>query len=147
MYCFCLTLLQLYLIVVLLKVPSNNEAIQAKSKRVIRIVKWTPSDHNWLKVDNEDFRKCVTAIPCEYTTQSSYNSSDVIMINAFLLRHERDMPPFRLPHQKWLFYYIKAPRINRFRNLTRFLSSFNVTLTYSGNADIVKPYGVCLPNR
>ena len=69
------------------------------------------------------------------------------MINAFHLRNERDMPAYRLLHQKWLFYHTEAPRIGRFKHLTRFLSSFNVTLTYSGNADIVKPYGVCLPNR
>ncbi|KAI0220309.1 Alpha-(1,3)-fucosyltransferase C [Lamellibrachia satsuma] len=127
--------------------PSNNETIQAKSKRVIRIVRWTPPVYNWLHVGSHYFRECTTAIPCEYTNQSSYNSSDIIMINAFHLRNERDMPAYRLPHQKWLFYHTEAPRIGRFKHLTRFLSSFNVTLTYSGNADIVKPYGVCLPNH
>ncbi|KAI0220308.1 hypothetical protein LSAT2_028189 [Lamellibrachia satsuma] len=127
--------------------PSNKETIQAKSKRVIRIVRWTPPVYNWLYVGSHYFRECTTAIPCEYTNQSSYNSSDIIMINAFHLRNERDLPAYRLPHQKWLFYHTEAPRIGRFKHLTRFLSSFNVTLTYSGNADIVKPYGVCLPNR
>ena len=130
-------------------ISNNNKTRRVKDKQVIRIITWTPPIHNWFKTGRGDFSKCATPIPCEYSNQSSYNSSDVIMINAFYLRHERDMPPFRLPHQKWLFYHTEAPRhdLLNFSGLTRYHSLFNLTLTYSSDADIVKPYGVCLPNR
>ena len=130
------------------RTSNNNKTSRAKDKQVIRIITWTPPIHNWSKTGRGDFTKCATPIACKHTNQSSYNSSDVIMINAFYLRHDRDMPPFRLPHQKWLFYHTEAPRhdLLNFTGLIRYHSSFNLTLTYSIDADIVKPYGVCLPN-
>ncbi|KAK2183377.1 hypothetical protein NP493_314g01006 [Ridgeia piscesae] len=125
----------------------ENERISNENdrgNRVIGITKLTPPWHNWFTMDSSPFKQCSTPIPCEYT---SYNHSDIVMIDAFYLKDEREMPPFRLPHQKWLFYHTEAPRRNHFRHMTRYLSSFNITLTYSSKADIMKPYGVCLPNR
>ena len=126
----------------------DSNAKKPKNKHVISIIKWTPPVRNWYRVGNLDFRKCATGIPCEYVDKSSYNSSDIIMINAFYIQHETDMPSYRLPHQKWLFYNTEAPRIyNRFQHLGRHLNSFNLTLTYTHGSDIVKPYGICLPRR
>ena len=130
--------------------PPKRDSIAKKpqGQKVIRIVKWTPPVRNWYRVGDLDFRKCSTAIPCEYVDKSSYNSSDIVMINAFYIKHETDMPSYRLPHQKWLFYNTEAPRIyHRFQQLGRHLNSFNLTLTYTHDADIVKPYGICLPRR
>ena len=125
----------------------SSKAIQPHTKGLIRIIKWMPPIRNWYGVGNLDFRKCATTIPCEYVDKKSYNSSHIIMINAFYLRYEHELPAYRLPHQKWLFYYTEAPRSNRFQHLARYLDSFNLTLTYSHDADIVKPYGICLPHR
>ena len=126
------------------RISNENDRSHSKGKRVIGITKLTPPWRNWLTMDSSPFNKCATPIPCEYTL---YNSSDIVMINAFYLNNERKMPSFRLPHQKWLFYHTEAPRMNHFRHLTRYLTSFNITLTYSSKADIMKPYGACLPNR
>ena len=123
------------------------EKIPDKSDRVIRIIKWSPPVHNWVQNETSLFGGCNTTVPCKYVDKSAYNSSDIIMINAFFLRYEREMPSHRLPHQKWMFYHTEAPRLNRFRYLTRYLSAFNMTLTYTHDADIVKPYGICLPDR
>ena len=123
------------------------EKVADKRERVIRIIKWTPPVKNWAENGRFRFDNCETTVPCEYVAQSSYNSSDIIMINAYYLRYEREMPSYRLPHQKWMFYHTEAPRLNHFRYLTRYLTSFNMTMTYTHDADIVKPYGICLPDR
>ena len=131
-------------------VSAENGKLKAnkpKRQKVIRIIKWTPPLHNWYGVGSKDFPKCATAIPCRCARKSSYNSSDIIMINAFYVRYETELPPYRLPHQKWLFYNIEAPRSYRFQQLGRYISSFNLTLTYTHDADIVKPFGICLPRR
>ena len=117
-------------------------------RKVIRIVKWTPPEKNWVRLlGRKRFEKCQTRVPCEYVPQSAYNTSDIVMINAFYLRYQRDMPKFRFPRQKWLFYHTEAPRSQRFKFLQRYHDAFNLTLTYSSDADIVKPYGICLPTR
>ena len=69
------------------------------------------------------------------------------MINAFYVRYETELPSYRLPQQKWLFYNLEAPRSYRFQQLGRYIESFNLTLTYTHDADIVKPFGICLPRR
>ena len=123
------------------------EKIRNNRKRLIRIIKWTPPVVNWVQNGSYPFENCETTVPCEYVDQSSYNTSDIIIINAFHLRLEREMPSYRLPHQKWAFYHTEAPRLNRFRDLTRYLNSFNMTIAYTHHADIVTPYGICLPDR
>ena len=117
-------------------------------RKVIRIVKWTPPEKNWVRrLGRIRFETCPTRVPCEYVPQSSYNTSDIVMINAFYLRYQREMPKYRFPRQKWLFYHTEAPRSQRFRFLQRYHDAFNLTLTYSSDADIVQPYGICLPTR
>ena len=128
--------------------PSSKGTTVAGDEKVIRIIRWTPPyKHDWIKSGRTWFASCGTPIPCEYTSESTYNKSDVIIINAFYLRYEQDMPRYRLPHQKWVFFHTEAPRLNRFRYLERYHTSFNVTMTYTSDADIVQPYGICLPNR
>ena len=91
--------------------------------KVIRIVKWTPPEKNWVRLlGRKRFEKCQTRVPCEYVPQSAYNTSDIVMINAFYLRYQRDMPKFRFPRQKWLFYHTEAPRSQRFKFLQRYHS-------------------------
>ena len=117
-------------------------------RKVIRIVKLSPPEKNWIRpLGRIVFETCQTRVPCEYVPQSAYNTSDIVMINAFYLRHEREMPKFRFPGQKWLFYHTEAPRAKRFKCLQQYHNAFNMTLTYSGDADIVTPYGICLPTR
>lgn len=137
--------------------PVNNSSVKlgsivkAKGENVIRFLSWTikysSSPHWFRNLGREPFKNCKTPIPCEYTEDKTmYNTSDIILIHPFYAIRKRQMPKYRLPHQKWLFFEKEAPTRCRF-NIKRYDSWFNVTYTYTSDADIVGPYGVCLPNR
>ncbi|KAI0229118.1 Alpha-(1,3)-fucosyltransferase C [Lamellibrachia satsuma] len=127
-----------------------SPTVEAEGKKVIRILRWTSkyvtSPHWFPKVGREVFNDCDTPIPCEYTEDKTmYSTSDIILIHPFYVTRKRQMPRYRLPRQKWLFFEREAPSRVKF-DLKPYDSWFNITYAYTSNADIVAPYGVCLPN-
>jgi len=125
--------------------------VKAERENVIRFLSWTIKYYafpHWFEnLGREPFKACNTPIPCEYTEDRAlYNTSDIILIHPFYVTRKEHMPKYRFPHQKLLFFEQEAPSRCRF-NMKRYDSWFNVTCTYTSDADIVAPYGVCLPNR
>ncbi len=121
----------------------------AQGNRVIRILTWTPvhsKSYDWFH-QNVGMPRCNTNIQCEYSKNHSlYNMSDVILFHTRLAVNNNTFPSSRLPHQHWMTYLHEAP--DRLRSVkTPYNSWFNWTIGYSMNADIIWPYGICLPNR
>ena len=117
--------------------------------RVIRILTWTPvvtNVYEWFH-QKADMAHCNTNIQCEYSTNRSlYNVSDVILFHTRLAFGNDTFPSFRLPHQHWMTFLHEAPdRVPRVK--TPYNGWFNWTIGYTMNADILRPYGICLPNR
>ena len=128
----------------------NKILHKAYEQRVIRILTWTDVSGNnpiWFRGQQEGVPLCDTPIPCEYSSNHSlYNISDVIMFHTRHVSNRRAMPSFRLPHQHWMTYLRESPTRNA-KVMTPYNTWFNWTIAYTMNADIIKPYGICLPNR
>ena len=117
-------------------------------KRVIRLLTWTNRSNGygrWFGKRMEGVADCKTPIPCEYSNNHSlYNISDLILFYTRHARRKDALPTFRLPHQHWMTFLREAPvrgsDVKQPRN-----TWFNWTIAYTFNADIVRPYGICLP--
>ena len=119
-----------------------------EKKRVIRILTWTRTSRQyWFGRKHEGMADCNTPIPCEYSNNRSlYNASDVILFHRNFPRVNGTFPSFRLSHQHWMKFYDESPVTAR-TFITPPITWFNWTIAYTVNADIVLPYGICLPNR
>lgn len=76
-----------------------------------------------------------------YTDSSRYNDSDFVIIKYSLFKDKDDMPNYRPPGQRWIYYVwesrIRSPEYLFPENWNK----FNYTMTYSKHADIFYPYG------
>ena len=121
----------------------------AHGNRVIRILTWTPVLTNSSKWFNQNAGEayCNTNIQCAYSKDRSlYNVSDVILFHARLAIDNDTFPSYRLLHQHWMTYLHETP--DRIRSvITPYSGWFNWTIAYTMNADIIRPYGICLPNQ
>ncbi|KAK2183364.1 hypothetical protein NP493_311g02059 [Ridgeia piscesae] len=117
-------------------------------KHVIRILAWTNRStgyNRWFGRRLEGVADCKTPIPCEYSNNHSlYNSSDLILFHTRLALRNDAFPPYRLPHQHWVTFLRETPV--RFSGVQQPHNTwFNWTIAYTSNADVVRPYGICLP--
>ncbi|ELU12056.1 hypothetical protein CAPTEDRAFT_44827, partial [Capitella teleta] len=82
---------------------------------------------------------------CEYTSDKSlYNVSDAVLFHALFIG---DLPPERIPGQKWVFWENESPRVlNILQNLQPYKYKFNITSTYSMFSDVPLPHlKKCVP--
>ena len=129
---------------------SAGEYRKEPTRRFFRILAWTNISRNvpfWHPRGLEGTEHCDTPVPCTFTNNHSlYTTSDLVIFHTCYTR-KKNMPMFRLPHQHWFTYLHEAPRPAGLFVESPHHSWFNWTLTYSMIGDIVKPYGICLPNR
>ena len=121
------------------------------SKKVIRILAWTelsPNNRNWFGPKQEGNASCDTRIPCNFTNnQLMYSTSDVVIFHTRYIYDYNNMPTRRPPGQHWITYLHEAPVRESMAVESPYNAWFNWTCSYTMNADIVMPYGICLPNR
>ncbi|ELU08729.1 hypothetical protein CAPTEDRAFT_206632, partial [Capitella teleta] len=117
----------------------------------IRILSWTQlwgsSEGPWYEEGTEIFEKCNFKVPlqCEYThDRKEYDDVDAILFHSFYIK---DLPEYRYPDQKWVFWEYECPRIVEIKqNLTDYRHMFNVTSTYSMDSDVPLPFlRKCIP--
>ena len=135
---------------------SAGKSRQQRTERFFRILAWTVSSPNapfWHTQGQEEEFDCGTPIPCRLTNDRSlYNSSDAVLFHTREVERKtsnwkEEMPTFRRPHQHWITYLHEAPTAVLMFVQAPYHSWFNWTLTYSMKGDMVKPYGICLPNH
>ena len=129
---------------------SDTHVLSLGDKQVIRILAWANAsigNNHWFGKSLEGVAQCNTHIPCEYTNNHSlYNSSDLILLNTRLALRNDALPSYRLPHQHWVAFFRESPsRISQAKKPQN--TWFNWTIAYTLNADIARPYGMCLPNQ
>lgn len=143
------------------KIPPESREVPVKrvmsvrdysdSNSVIRILSWTQlwgsSTGPWYPEGTEIFDKCGFQVPlkCEYThDRSQYDDVDAILFHSFFIK---DLPEYRYPDQKWIFWEYESPRIVKIRrNLTDYSHLFNITSTYSQESDVPLPFlRKCVP--
>ena len=122
------------------------------SQKVIRILAWTdlsPGNRNWFGPNwLEGNASCDTRIPCNFTNnQLMYSTSDVVIFHTRYIYAYSEMPTRRPPGQHWITYLHEAPVRDSMSVESPYNSWFNWTYSYAMKADIVMPYGICLPNR
>ena len=129
---------------------SAGEYGKERTRRFFRILAWTNSTKRipfWHTSGLEDTADCGTPVPCTFTNNHSlYTTSDVVIVHT-RIASMRTLPTFRLPHQHWITFLHQAPTRTLMFVESPHHSWFNWTLTYSMIGDIVRPYGICLPNR
>ena len=80
---------------------------------------------------------------CNFTRDiSSFNQSDVLLLNVGTIFNRTGLPAYRPPGQRWVAYSRESP----YHTPTSFPEgTFNHTMTYLPNADIPLHYGECIP--
>ena len=121
-----------------------------RTRRFFRILAWTGITQGkpfWHTRELKSTANCGTPVPCTFThNHSLYTTSDVVLFHTRYYR-KSSLPTFRLPHQHWITYLHEAPTRALMFVESPHHSWFNWTLTYSMIGDIIRPYGICLPNR
>lgn len=113
---------------------------------LIRILSWTPVSAfyqgPWYPEGSGIFKTCKFDPPlsCEYTNDKSMlYVSDAVLFRGLLLE-QYPLPPKHPPHQKWIFFESKPPRLTSITtNLTKYAHIFNLTSTYTLDSDIPLP--------
>ena len=79
---------------------------------------------------------------CEFTTNHSrINESDILLFN---MRDSIKLPPYHIPHQKWVISTLESP-VHTYMKLSRHQGMFNLTMTYARSAGVPWQYGLCEP--
>ncbi|XP_054722487.1 alpha-(1,3)-fucosyltransferase C-like [Uloborus diversus] len=103
------------------------------------VLLWTPFFGSWEYLGN--FERCRNCRNCRITRdRNRLLESDAVVF------HCRDMsladlPPSRLPRQRWVFYCLESPAYSDFPALGHARHLFNDTMTYRADSDIAAPYG------
>lgn len=120
--------------------PSTDTcSLTMKDSKLILL--WTPFFEYWNYLPKEHFSQCSRCKNCEVTTdRSKLLESDAVIFHARDMSIT-DMPPFRLPHQRWIFYCLESPPYSDFPGLLYTTNMFNWTMTYRADSDIPSPYG------
>ena len=131
--------------------PAKRKKPKPDRDSAIRILVWTelsPNNPRWFGAKLEGTARCDTRIPCAYTNNHSlYNTSDVVLFHTRYINDYNDMPTYRPARQHWITFLHEAPVRSRMTVESPYHSWFNWTYTYSMSGHIVRPYGICLPNR
>ena len=72
--------------------------------------------------------------------RSRVSESDAVLVHMRDVRTSADLPMYRRPEQRWIFYLLESPYHTQL-NLSEFNGLFNWTSTYSYESDIPSPYG------
>lgn len=120
--------------------PSTDTcSLTMKDSKLILL--WTSFFEYWNYLPKENFNQCSRCKNCEVTTdKSKLLESDAVIFHARDMS-VTDMPPFRLPHQRWIFYCLESPPYSDFPGLLYTSNMFNWTMTYRADSDIPSPYG------
>lgn len=112
-----------------------------RDQSVKRVLLWTSFHGRWDYFPEEVVisggRSCVKS-----TDRSDVNQSDAVIIHSLNLRQGvNDLPKFRLPFQRWVFFVMDSPHSNSI-NVGAFQGVFNWTATYRRDADFMASYFV-----
>lgn len=105
----------------------------------IRIVQWTSDPKTNITQINKELVGC--KLPenknCLYVPREEFNQSEGIIFQGQRSVLE-DMPPYRFPYQKWIFFEFESPPQTWIRPNLWYLirNSFNLTSTYSNDSDV-----------
>lgn len=116
-----------------------------------RILYWTGywNGMNWgFGYGREPFIKNSCLIDKCVTTgdKSLLNSSDAVLIHYTMIKDVSGIPPYRDPHQYWVYINKEAPYWKGYlQNISLIDNIFNLTMTHRPDSDIPLPYGRVLP--
>lgn len=124
-------------------VSNSSPALNVSQKKnwddTLRILTWTPDLWKVWTEDHTVFSSC--NLPknqtCKFVSRDQYNWSEAIMFQAYRIRM-KDVPKYRLAHQKWIFYENEAPPQAWIynRSIDPIRSSFNITATFTSDSDV-----------
>lgn len=121
--------------------PPPTDTCQPSMKDPKLILLWTSFFDYWDYLPREHFKKCTRCRNCRVTTdRSKLLESDAVIFHARDMS-VIDMPPVRLPQQRWVFYCLESPPYSDFPGLQHTQNMFNWTMTYRADSDIASPYG------
>ena len=81
---------------------------------------------------------------CEfYRDKDRFNETEFVVIKTGLTREKGEIPSWRVPGQKWI-YYARESKLHDLKRVPRYSNSFHYTMTYSMHADVFFPYGECV---
>ncbi|XP_064598742.1 4-galactosyl-N-acetylglucosaminide 3-alpha-L-fucosyltransferase FUT6-like [Liolophura sinensis] len=121
--------------------PLGQLFAHRRDPSVKQVLLWTSFHGRWNyfpeKVVISDGRSCVRS-----TDRSNLNQSHAVVIHSLNLDPGvKDLPRFRLPFQRWVFFVMESPRSNSI-NMEAFQGVFNWTVTYRRDADFMANYFV-----
>lgn len=107
--------------------------------------------------NKETIKETCPGLPCDFILDKSrLNQSDAIVFNVYgkdfkldLEENADQLPPYRLPHQRWIFYSTEPPTLNQghAKMMSNINGLFNWTMTYRRDADIYAHFGKLILNR
>lgn len=76
---------------------------------------------------------------------AALNESDAIVLHLHQIKGPEDVPPYRFPHQRWVFFTDESPMntfmVAKMKSLKDYNDIFNWSMTYSWESDVPVPYG------
>ena len=125
---------------------------------VIWIHSWTratPKYPAWPKFSEGALDLCTLpkGMKCEYTAdKADYNKSHAILMKGRQIKNVNVLPPYRLPHHKWIFFEVESPAktwsFTPDLNTSAIRSLFNLTSTYTVDSDVPKRFPLsCTRNQ
>lgn len=120
--------------------------IPSGPSKVRLVLLWTPLYKGWnfLPQGRSAFSHCSES-HCEVTSDRNRLKESHAVIFHIRTMSLLDLPPFRLPHQKWIFFSLEPPPQSYFPGFHFMYRMFNWTMTYRKDSDIVIPYGRVIP--
>ena len=104
----------------------------------------------WMIAPRMQTERCDSPIPCVFTNDHSlFKSSDAVIVDTRKIdrmKRKQRLPSVRPPHQHWIGYLRESPT-NVNLKTKPYETWFNWTIAYTMNADVIIPYGMCLPTR
>lgn len=113
----------------------------------IRILLWTTDLKKFWPPGTEGFKGC--KLPegkiCEQVGRHQYNNSDAVIFHGQKIMAD-DLPAYRFPHQKWIFFEVEAPPQTWIQgSLVPIRNDFNLTstITFDSDVPILQRHRVC----
>ncbi|XP_076332811.1 4-galactosyl-N-acetylglucosaminide 3-alpha-L-fucosyltransferase FUT6-like [Tachypleus tridentatus] len=140
------------------KVPNTNESDNDVSyAKNYTILFWKHGKRmlrrflrSYGKVEHDPFQFCsVRNCRVQIDDVNDLNESDAVMIHLHRTQGPNTLPPYRLPHQRWIFFTDESPLhtflVTREFTMKDYNGYFNWSMTYRSDSDIPVPYGRTVP--
>ncbi|XP_037287935.2 glycoprotein 3-alpha-L-fucosyltransferase A-like isoform X1 [Rhipicephalus microplus] len=110
----------------------------------VTILFWTPTFGSWFEPLSDVSSGLVSYNSCSVPCFLTRNRSLVRTADAVVFHDRdtdaRDLPRYRVGHQRWVYWNMEAPPNSRPEQLVRIRSIFNWTYTYRLDSDVPHPY-------